>query len=431
MKEIGKPELAPLNYLKIIFRRKELFLIPALVGLVLGICSGIVLPKKYISSAILLVEEGKTDNPLFDKLAVSSTIRQRIATIKESMLGWNSLVKLVKRMNLDRNIKSPQELENLIIGIKSNIFIKMRGENIIDISYVGETPEITQGIVKNITEIFIDRNLEIQNQETGDAIGFIEEQLKLYRGKIKSAELAQLKDSLNTLLVDSTDKHPRVIELKEQVAAKEAELKRENLQYQENVTLDAMTTNPIISEIRKALTTIEGQSTGTTKETKLAGKDSDLYKVMLIDKLDNVMARDANVNSQVYNTLLQRLETAKITQRLQSSKEGTRYTILDPPRLPLKPSKPNKILVALAGFFLGSFLGVGLIVSIEMLDKSFIDVEDAKNFLGVPLFGAISRINTDISIQRERERQVWFYSVALVAGIAAILVTTAIANFLK
>ena len=29
---------------------------------------------------------------------------------------------------------------------------------------------------------------------------------------------------------------------------------------------------------------------------------------MLIDKLDNVMARDVNVNETIYNSLLQRLE---------------------------------------------------------------------------------------------------------------------------
>ena len=46
------------------------------------------------------------------------------------------------------------------------------------------------------------------------------------------------------------------------------------------------------------------------------------------------MARDANVNETIYNTLLQRLETAKITQRLQSSQEGTKYTIIDPPARP-------------------------------------------------------------------------------------------------
>lgn len=420
-----------MGYLKIFFRRKELFIIPAFAGLIIGISLGIILPKKYVSSTILMVEEGKSDNPLFDNLAVSSTVLQRMTAIRESMLGWNSLVKLVKRLNLDKNVKTPQDLEGLVLGIRKNIIIKLRGNNIIDLSYVGANPEMTQAVVKNITEIFIERNLDIQNQETSDAIAFIEEQLKVYRGKIKSAEIAKLRESLNILLVDSTEEHPRVKQLREEVAAKEEELKRENLQYTENIDLNTRTTNTIISEIKSALDKIDGGTQASVGASGADASDKDIYKVMLIDKLDTVMARDVDVNNQIYNTLLQRLETAKITQRLQSSKEGTKYTILDPPRIPLAPVQPNKILVTLAGLLAGVIIGAGLVITAEFLDKSFIDVEDAKQFLGVPLLGAISRINTEQSIRLEKERMAWMYSLMVIAGALAVMVSVAVSNIIK
>ncbi len=420
-----------MSYLKIFFRRKELFVIPAFAGFIIGIGLGIILPKKYVSSTILLVEEGKSDNPLFEQLAVSSTVIQRMTAIRESMLGWNSLVKLVKRLNLDKEIKTPQELEHLILGIRKNIVIKLRGQNIIDLSYYGENPEMTQAVVKNITEIFIERNLEVQNQETADAIAFIQEQLKVYRGKIKSAEIAKLKEQLNILLVDSTEEHPKVKQLREQIAAKEEELKRENLQYTENIDLNTRTTNTIIQEIKSALDKIDGGQTSIAQTTAPENSDKDIYKVMLMDKLDTVMARDVDVNNQIYNTLLQRLETAKITQRLQSSKEGTKYTVLDPPRIPLAPIQPNKFLVAISGLIGGILLGVGLVITAEFLDKSFIDVEDAKQFLGVPLLGAISKINTEQSIRYENERLAWFYSLMLLVGVLAIILSVAVANFMK
>src|SRR5204862_378861 len=110
-----------------------------------------------------------------------------------------------------------------------------------------------------------------------------------------------------------------------------------------------------------------------------AAKPEDaLMKVMLLDKIGSVVAaRDAHVNETIYNSLLQRLETAKITQRLQDSKEGTRYTMTEPPRIPLGPFKPNRLLVALTGLFLGGLFGFGMVIATEFLDKSFIDVEDA------------------------------------------------------
>ncbi len=51
-------------------------------------------------------------------------------------------------------------------------------------------PQQAQAIVKNVTDIFIGRNVLAQNPETSDAIKFIEAQLHVYLGKIKSAEIA-------------------------------------------------------------------------------------------------------------------------------------------------------------------------------------------------------------------------------------------------
>ena len=422
-----KISVAPISYLKIFFRRKELFLIPAFAGLILGICAGILLPKKYRSSTIILVEEGKTDNPLFNNLAVSTTVNQRMSTIRESILGWDNLVKLVKRLSLDKNVKSISEYENLIMKIRDNITIKLRAQNIIDLSYVDRDPKQTRAVVETVTNIFVERNMAIQNQETSDAIAFIQEQLKLYAGKIKSAEIAQLQDQLNTLLIDSTDQHPRVKELKEQIAKKRAELEKQNLPYTENASLDSTTTNPIIEEIKRALENMEAEK---DKDKNVLGQQKDIYKVMLIDKLDDVLARDVGVNTQIYNMLLQRLETAKITQRLQSSKEGTRYTILDPPRIPLKPFIPNKPLVTILGLFLGVMLGVGLVVGKEFFDKSFLDVEEAKNYLGMPLLGAISRINTIESIKQEREKTRWLISFTLASGIITVILAIVLSSFL-
>jgi len=92
MAELNTDTMSFMAYLKMFFRRKELVIIPMLLGLSLGVCAGILLPKKFLSSTVILVEEGKTDNPLFSDLAVSSTVQQRMNTIKESMLGWTSLV---------------------------------------------------------------------------------------------------------------------------------------------------------------------------------------------------------------------------------------------------------------------------------------------------------------------------------------------------
>ncbi|HPN55700.1 MAG TPA: hypothetical protein PLD92_02520, partial [Candidatus Omnitrophota bacterium] len=296
MAEFNADTMSFMAYLKMFFRRKELVIIPMLLGLSLGICAGILLPKKYLSSTVILVEEGKTDNPLFSELAVSSTVQQRMNTIKESMLGWTSLVELVKRLHLDQNVKTRQQFEALILGIRKDIMIRLRANNILELAYVGLDPVQTQAVVQNITDIFIERNKKIQTQETQDAITFIEQQLKIYKGKIKSAEIAELQDKLDELMIDSTEKHPLVRQILEKMNIQKAELEAENLQYTKPDKLEKETSNPLISSIKAALDKMEGAPVDASKAR--TAEEGDLYKIML---LNTVAARDVRVNEQIYN----------------------------------------------------------------------------------------------------------------------------------
>ncbi len=419
----------PMEYFRIFFRRKWFLIMPVFFGLVLGVCSAIIMPKKYVSSTKIQIREGKTDNPLFDNLAVSSSMEQRSKVVREKMLSWSSLTELVKRLKLDADVKSSEDFEELIRDLVKSIKWEFRDGNIIQFSYIGPNPQQAQAVVQNITQIFIEGSLSVQTKETSDAIRFIEEQLRVYRGKIKSSEIALLRERLNELLIDSTENHPQVKQLREQIDRKMVEIKQENLEYTEDMRLSAESTAEMLQEIRKALNVVSSKDSAGAPDAVLAGDES--FAGMQIDKMDDVRARDVDVNTKIYNSLLQRLETAKITQRLQSSKEGTRYTILDPPRIPLKPSEPNMIINILVGIMLGVLVGGAMVFLTEFLDKSFLDVQDAKEFLGGPLLGSISKITTTEIIEEERQRQTWLLFWMASAGILMIAFTVMIAAILR
>ena len=80
---------------------------------------------------------------------------------------------------------------------------------------------------------------------------------------------------------------------------------------------------------------------------------------------------------------------------------------------------------------MGIIAGGVLVFALEFLDKSFIDVEEANRFFGTPLLGAISRINTETSLRKQRERLSWLYSLVLLGGIIAIVVTTALSTVIS
>ena len=54
--------------------------------------------------------------------------------------------------------------------------------------------------------------------------------------------------------------------------------------------------------------------------------------------------RDYTVVKTEYETLLQRLESARMNQEVQADKKDVTFKVLDPPRTPLAPSSPDRFL---------------------------------------------------------------------------------------
>ncbi len=421
----------PMDFLKVFFRRKWLFVVPVFIGAVLGIVACFLMPRSYESSTLILVEEEKIMNPLMQDLAVSTSTIERMQTIKELLMGWNSLVELTKKLNLAIDIHNQEKFEQLILGLRKYINIQMRGTNIIRIAYLGDEPQKTQLIAKTLGEILVDENMRTQTREADVAINFLTEQLEVYKRKIKETEIASFEEQLKALLVDSTEQHPLVKELRQKIEKARKEL--DSGEFRVPVAGDA-TDNPTYKALKKELENIENSAATANQSTNQPASSADdtnatMYKLMVMDKLDSALARDKNVNETIYNMLLQKLETAKITQRLEASKSGTRYTIIDPARLPLHPSKPSKPMILLLGILLGAACGTGLVFGAEFMDQSFLDIEDAKTILQFPVLGGISRITTQEEIDKEKKAQKKFTAILVISSVVLIIIAGFISFF--
>ncbi len=405
----------PLNYLKLFFRRKWLILIPLFAGFTLGMVAFFMVPPGYESYTTILVEEQRTMNPLIQDLAVSSSVVQRLQAIRESILSWNNLADMIKKLKLDTKVENQSQYEELIKELRKKISVVMNPGNIIRISFPSKDPNESLLVTKTLSDNFIDENLKTQTKETDLAIEFLKEQLQVYKRKIKESEVNDLEEQLKKLGADSTEQHPMVRDLKQKLDAARKALDSGEYVVGETKSM----TNPVRQALKDELdklTSKNGASDSLGLEGEVSeGSNAAMYKLFVLEKLDSAQARDINVNQRIYEQLLQRLETAKITQRLEASKQGTRYTILDPARLPLKPKKPQAIWI-IVGLFLGLGAGVGLAFAREFLDHSFMDIEDAKEILQLPVLGAISRITTQEEIAREKHREIrWIVTGSFVA----------------
>jgi succinoglycan biosynthesis transport protein ExoP len=434
MEHKNMKQLKPVDYLNIVFRRKWLIIIPVFVGLVVGLIAGNTLPKMYEASALILVEEGKVINPIIQGIAISTSVSQRLSMLREQILGWDRVMQLIKALQLDKNIKNQWEFESLVKKLRRNIKVVLRGQNLITIGYEGKNPLEAQQIVKTITEIFISENMRLQTKEAENAIDFINDQVALYQKKLKQAEISSMNDQLKKLLVDSTNKHPMVIELRKKMESAQKDLAAGNYDVDPAfMGTTAPEDKALKDELKRlkddlATQTLDATDTGSNRAKVASPSNDKLYKLLLLDKLDKSEAQDQGVTQKLYNELLSRLETAKITQRLEASKEGTRYTILDPARLPLRPSKPNKAMLLFLGLIMGAGAGLGLVFLAELFDHSFLGVDEARLALELPIFGAVSKIITqeDLKLQKVHNARI----AAISAAVGVVLLVIIIFNVL-
>ncbi len=118
--------------------------------------------------------------------------------------------------------------------------------------------------------------------------------------------------------------------------------------------------------------------------------------------------------------LLEKEQAAKANWQAKMAESAIVFEVLDPPVFPLRPSSPNRILVALAGLLLGLGVGVGSVLVLDGLDHSFRYTEEVAAMLDVPVLGSIAAIETlaERAAARRRKRlaAVAVAALALLSG---------------
>ncbi len=389
--------------LQTFFRRKYLFLYPFVLTVFVMVVLSFVLPKSYVSTSVILIEEEDVINPLISGLAVSTSVADRLRILREQILSWKSLTELTRRLKLDSEVRSQLAYEELIKNLREHIIVEPRGPQLVSISYEGRNPEKVQLVAKTLTDIFIQHNRQAQSKETDVAVSFLEDQLRFYRNKIKEDEIKRLQQDLDNLLVDSTQRHPLVKSLKKRIKKLQDELHKDDFEIevkQKAVQSDKdMISFLILKELQKD-SEKEGAPLGLSEED-----------IQITKRITEGLPLDTTVNENIYSMLLQRLETARITQKLDTFKEGTRFTIIDPPRLPLKPIKPDPVKFLMLGIVLGGAVGYGCIFLAEMIDQSFKNINDAKVELDRPILGTITAIITEKEFKKRKQGVIFSYIV--------------------
>lgn len=250
-------------------------------------------------------------------------------------------------------------------------------------------------------------------------------QLNPVVGELRAA-LMRLEMELTTLQARYTEKHPRVLDLRKAVAKTDEQLSREQ---EKLVSSEISAMNPSYRELEEKYRDAELQIASLAARKKALAKLAVQYteqarKVPAQEQELAKLTRDNRVNQNMYEMFKNKLETAKISQRMEEADQGTRFEVLDEARLPVKPVRPKKAQIALLGLILGVVIGIGLVFAAEYSDNSFRSADDAIAFLELPVLGTIPSI-----MERSRTRKKTALQYGLTAaGVALLLASLALVH---
>lgn len=129
------------------------------------------------------------------------------------------------------------------------------------------------------------------------------------------------------------------------------------------------------------------------------------------------LMRDYDTLQKTYQSLLARRQEAEMVSVVERRQIGEQFRVLDPARRPERPYSPNRPLIQAAGTLVGMAIGIGIIVLLEVRDKTLRKESDVLEALNLPVLATVPRMR-NATERRRHLRQVLGLSSAAVAGIA-------------
>jgi polysaccharide chain length determinant protein (PEP-CTERM system associated) len=226
-----------------------------------------------------------------------------------------------------------------------------------------------------------------------------------------AARIQETQSRLDDMLLRFTEKHPDVIAARETLQQLRDRQKEEIAALRRGDAGAALvagaSSNPVYQSIQLTLNQTDVEIAAL--RSQLADhrrNEADLRR--LVDTAPEVEAqysrlmRGYDVTKTQYNTLLERLERA----RLSGDAEQTgvvKFNIVDPPTVSFQPVFPNRPLLMMAVLVAGLGLGAGVAYLMHMMKPVFVGTKSLAELTGLPVLGAVAR--TWVERQREEIRR--------------------------
>jgi succinoglycan biosynthesis transport protein ExoP len=180
------------HYMGIVRRRHMQFLIPLFVGWALVWGVSWVLPPRYLSNTLILVEQPTMPKDYVTP-NVNDDLQERMQSITQQILSRTRLLHIIDQFGLYANQHSQPSPDQKVQLMRKDIAIDLVRDNgnqitAFNVSYTSRDPQVAQKVTSELTNLFINENLEVRQQQSEDTTKFLEGQLETARKTLSDQE---------------------------------------------------------------------------------------------------------------------------------------------------------------------------------------------------------------------------------------------------
>ncbi len=439
------------QFLLILWARRKLVLFTFLATVLTTTVVSLLLPEEFTASTAVVLDV-KSPDPIAGIVLPGMMAPGYMATQVDIINSDRVASRVVKMLRMDENPTVKEQWQEATEGkgqigpwlaqlLQKKLDVKpSRESNVISISYSGGNPAFAAAMANAFAQAYIDVNLELRIEPARQNAKWFDEQSKQYRERLDTAQKA-LSDYQQKSGIVATDERldyetQKLNELSTQLTVAQAQGTDASSKRKSSGSADTMPEvmqSPLVSQLKGEIARLEARlkevsgnlgvnhpqylrSQAELEELKsrmnaeigritssigTAGNISKQKGVELIAAVDAQKTRILELKKQrdEISLLVREVETAqrafdavgqRTTQsRLESQSIQTNVAVLNPASEPLKASKPKVLLNILLSIFVGTMLGVGAALTLELLHRRVRSPEDLSLALDLPVLAIL------------------------------------------
>ena len=436
-----------MEYLELPFRRPWHFAIPFVLIVGASVGASYLLPKRYKSSTLILVESEAVPESFVPKV---STERQgrRLLTLKQEVLSRTRLAMVARELD-PYGLMVTEGIGSSTERMGRSIAVTVKGNDAFGIEFTHSDPQMAQKIANRVTQLFIEQAVESRKAQVTDAYQFIESELEEARRQVEKREealrvykeehLGTLPEQLNTnlatlqrlqmehqavsdslrsamdrvVLIESSTivrgvPNNGVVDARQQLQLMRGELAAMRVRYTdehpdvrnlqgrieilEKAIAASSPAAPVTEHpqaIQERLQVRELAERRSQLEGKIAALQGKVEQIPRTEQELSTLTRDYDKLSENYLALLKKKMDAQMAAKLEQRWQGDRFRVLDPANLPEHPAFPQPWLFLIAGVVGGLFAGIGTCFAADFVDHSVRNVRELEQLLPYPVLAVL------------------------------------------